>query len=104
MLPKEEPLRLRDAFRRWDPIIQTPAMESRIPAARPGKKPARTAVVGNLLHAGEINTGVLVAPEDSEAKEDEVADGFDGEVADDVGELGLELELDADAGGPGMAF
>lgn len=64
ILPNEEPLRLRAAFLRREPRIQTPAIERRIPAARPGKKPARTAVTGNLSQLGEITTGVFVEGED----------------------------------------
>lgn len=102
MLPKEEPLRLRAAFRRREPRMQTPAIESRIPAARPGKKPARTAVVGNLLQAGVITTGVFV-----EGDEDEVEvgadEGFVNLVVEDAGELAPEFDEGA-AAGLGTAF
>jgi len=49
MLPKDDPeLRRAALFRRRAPRRQTPASESKIPAASPGKKPARTAPIGKL--------------------------------------------------------
>ncbi|KAG4442297.1 hypothetical protein IFR05_002221 [Cadophora sp. M221] len=82
--------------------MQTPAIESRIPTARPGKKPARTAVIGNLLQDGVITSGVFV-----EGEEDEVEvgaeEGFVDVVDGDVGELALELD-EGVAAGLGTAF
>lgn len=95
MFPKEEPLRLRAALRRREPRMQTPATVSRIPAARPEKKPTRTAVAGNLLHSWLTTRGVFV-----EGEEEDVELGwFESVVADEVGDAELE-----DDEAPGTAF
>lgn len=91
MFPKEEPLRLRSALRRREPRMQTPAMVSRIPAARPGKNPTRTAVAGNLLHSWGMITGVFV-----EGEEEDVELGW-------VEELG-DAEPEDEDDPPGTAF
>jgi hypothetical protein len=50
MLPKDEPLCLRVDLRWCAPRRQIVATATSAPATKPGKKPTRTAVAGNLLH------------------------------------------------------
>lgn len=59
IFPNEEPLLRWDALRR--PRQHTTRRERRTPRERPGKKPTRSASVGNLSHvSGTMVIGVLV--------------------------------------------
>ena len=55
MFPKEEPLWRRDTLRfPRAPRKQILAMERSMPRTRPGKKPTRMAVIGNLLQDAAV--------------------------------------------------
>lgn len=105
MFPKEETLRRRSALRRRAPRMQTAATVRRIPAVRPGKKPARTAVAGNLSHSLVMKIGVPVDGElEAVVDEREVAVVVRREEVVVIAEEVAVDALEEDGPGPGTAF
>ena len=72
MFPNEDPLRRRWALRRCAPNRQMLATVRRTPNTRPGKKPTRTAVIGNLSHEAVRGVVLFFA-----GAEEDVGDGLD---------------------------